>query len=692
MGDAAGVHSFGSIYLGGRAMNANQGQLRVHQNGFLWRRAGGGKLVEVSKSDISRLQWMRMPKAFQLVVCQKAGQNVKFDGFREADLTTLTEHAKEHFGMELEEQQLALTGRNWGDCDIRGSMLNFKVGGKQAFDLPLADVSQAMLQGKNEVVIQFHIDDTTGASEKDSLVELSFHIPQTNPDFEGDDDVPSAKVFHSRITEQADVGVTGDAIVAFDEIAVTIPRGRYHVELHSTFLRLQGQANDFKIQYSSVMRLFVLPKGNLPQTLVIICLDPPIRKGQTFYPHILLQFPADEETECDLEISEEVLKTKYEGKLQSSYKGLSHDVFSKILKGLSGTKLSKPGTFRSASDGVASVQGFGEQQIRCSLKADEGYLYPLERCFFAVHKPPALIPYDDVDYIEFERQGQGGSMNSAKTFDLYMRLKTEMDYQFRNIQRSEYSNLFSFITAKKLRITNMEDAAKGPGGQAATGRVTDLDDVDPHMNMIDEESDEEDEDFNAGEDTDGGSPTESSEGGSDASGAGGGGDASDADSDEVQEVRKEKMRKSTPPPTAKRKEKEKKEPAPKKAKKAPEPADGGKQKKEKKKKDPNAPKRGMSAYMFFANANRDKVKAERPGISFGEVGKVLGERWKSLSAEEKKPYEQQAAADKSRYGEQMKAYKPDGDGAGPSKKESSKASKKPSKQESESSGSEDKSD
>ena len=37
-------------------------------------------------------------------------------------------------------------------------------------------------------------------------------------------------------------------------------RGRYSVELHLSFFRLQGQANDFKIQYSSVVRLFLLPK------------------------------------------------------------------------------------------------------------------------------------------------------------------------------------------------------------------------------------------------------------------------------------------------------------------------------------------------------------------------------------------------------------------------------------------------
>lgn len=33
--------------------------------------------------------------------------------------------------------------------------------------------------------------------------------------------------------------------------------------------------------------------------------------------------------------------------------------------------------------------------------------------------------------------------------------------------------------------------------------------------------------------------------------------------------------------------------------------------------DPNAPKRGLSAYMFFANENRDIVREENPGIGFG---------------------------------------------------------------------------
>lgn len=49
------------------------------------------------------------------------------------------------------------------------------------------------------------------------------------------------------------------------------------------------QTQDFKIRYTSIQRLFILPKANTPHTLVVVSLDPPIRKGQTYYTHVLCQ-------------------------------------------------------------------------------------------------------------------------------------------------------------------------------------------------------------------------------------------------------------------------------------------------------------------------------------------------------------------------------------------------------------------
>jgi len=56
----------------------------------------------------------------------------------------------------------------------------------------------------------------------------------------------------------------------------------------------------------------------------------------------------------------------------------------------------------------------------------------------------------------------------------------------------------------------------------------------------------------------------------------------------------------------------------------------------KSKKDPKAPKRALSAYMFFSQDWRERIKAENPDAGFGEVGKLLGAKWKEMSDEEKK--------------------------------------------------------
>ncbi|EIE79999.1 hypothetical protein G6F46_001817 [Rhizopus delemar] len=72
-------------------------------------------------------------------------------------------------------------------------------------------------------------------------------------------------------------------------------------------------------------------------------------------------------------------------------------------------------------------------------------------------------------------------------------------------------------------------------------------------------------------------------------------------------------------------------------------------KKKRGKKDPNAPKRALSAYMFFSQANREKVIKENPEAKFGEIGKILGAKWKEMTEEEKKPFVEKAEADKKRY-------------------------------------------
>ena len=81
---------------------------------------------------------------------------------------------------------------------------------------------------------------------------------------------------------------------------------------------------------------------------------------------------------------------------------------------------------------------------------------------------------------------------------------------------------------------------------------------------------------------------------------------------------------------------------------------GGKGKKAKK--DPNAPKKGMSAFMLFSNEHRNKIKTENPEATFGEVGRKVGEAWKALTEKQKAVYTKKAEADKQRYQTDMETY------------------------------------
>jgi hypothetical protein len=71
---------------------------------------------------------------------------------------------------------------------------------------------------------------------------------------------------------------------------------------------------------------------------------------------------------------------------------------------------------------------------------------------------------------------------------------------------------------------------------------------------------------------------------------------------------------------------------------------------------PKKPKKALSAFMIFSNENRARIKDAHPDASFGELGKILGQEWNSLSEEKKKPYQDKAQEDKDRYTSEMQDF------------------------------------
>ena len=77
----------------------------------------------------------------------------------------------------------------------------------------------------------------------------------------------------------------------------------------------------------------------------------------------------------------------------------------------------------------------------------------------------------------------------------------------------------------------------------------------------------------------------------------------------------------------------------------------------KRRRDPNAPKRPMTAFMYFAREERPKVMKDNPNFSVPEIGKELGARWRKLEDNERAKFDALAAKDMARYQAQMKKYK-----------------------------------
>jgi len=93
----------------------------------------------------------------------------------------------------------------------------------------------------------------------------------------------------------------------------------------------------------------------------------------------------------------------------------------------------------------------------------------------------------------------------------------------------------------------------------------------------------------------------------------------------------------------------------------------------KKDKDPNAPKRGQTAYMIWLGENRSKIA--KPGQAVTEVAKEAGVLWRAMK--DKSKWEKMAVVDKDRYTKEMAAYqKKGGAPSSPKKAAAAKGKKK----------------
>jgi structure-specific recognition protein 1 len=209
-----------------------------------------------------------------------------------------------------------------------------------------------------------------------------------------------------------------------------------------------------------------------------------------------MQFKKDEEVQIELNMTEELLNTKYNGKLQAKYEEPIGRVISKIFHGLTGKRLIQP-----SHDFTSHHQMSG---VKCSIKANEGHLFCLDRAFLFVPKPATYISFDHINSVTMSRVG--GAVSASRTFDITVSLKNGAgDHQFSNINREEQQPLESFLKIKNIKIKNEMDGDTSMLAQALANDPdllsSDDEVVAQDRGSADEDDESVDEDFQADSDS-----------------------------------------------------------------------------------------------------------------------------------------------------------------------------------------------
>uniref|UniRef100_A0AAZ3S9I1 FACT complex subunit SSRP1 n=1 Tax=Oncorhynchus tshawytscha TaxID=74940 RepID=A0AAZ3S9I1_ONCTS len=311
------------------------------------------------------------------------GHIYKYDGFRDTDFEKISEYFKAHYKVELPEKELCEGG--------------LELGHRQ-------NPQDHILKCKTQQNEATHIYKIFTVSHQDN-------------------------VFRDSVLSKTDViQATGDAVCIFKELQCLTPRGSF----------LHGKTFDYKIPYTTALRLFLLPHKDQRQMYFWCALDPPIKQGQTRYHFLILLFSKEEDLSLSLNMTAE---KRYGGKLSKNMSGSLYEMVSRVMKALVNRKITS-------------------QCITCSYK----------RGFVHIHKPPLNVYFLYSFFIHPSRcpcvNFARGTTTTTRSLDI--EIETKQGTQFTLQQhREEYGKRFDFVTAEKLSFQN-----RGQEGQTGEGEET----------------------------------------------------------------------------------------------------------------------------------------------------------------------------------------------------------------------------
>ena len=240
----------------------------------------------------------------------------------------------------------------------------------------------------------------------------------------------AAKLFDSKIHKRANIGeFAGEVICSIHDLPMIIPRGNQSLEFYSNFAKLHGKTHDYKIMYKDINKIFMLQKPDGVHMVYLLHLDQPLRQGMTLHHFIALNFEVERETTVKINLTPDEIEKKYNGNLKPQVEGKLYDVLSTLFNNLVNIKkIIVPGEFKSSR---------GAKAIKCSVRAAEGFLYPLKSSIVFIHKPVLYIRHSEIKWVEFSRVGAGAA-NLSRSFDVTLtKAKDDTVHTFLSIDKEE---------------------------------------------------------------------------------------------------------------------------------------------------------------------------------------------------------------------------------------------------------------
>lgn len=192
-------------------------------------------------------------------------------------------------------------------------------------------MSQATAPSRKEAIIEL-ADDDTAEPEDEMIVGIRFHVPDVDGEEDNEEEMTPAEQLIAQIKESGDLETSGTAIAGFEDVGITVPRGRYDLEFFDKHFKMHGKTYDYKVLYSNVSSVYVLPKQDNYTVAFAISLEHPLRQGATMYPHIIMQLPREAVVEVNVNLPDAERERRFDDKLDKQESGDLVDVLPKVRR------------------------------------------------------------------------------------------------------------------------------------------------------------------------------------------------------------------------------------------------------------------------------------------------------------------------------------------------------------------------